>query len=218
MTTRWLRQLAMITILISELTGCSATATPTTPSASAVPSNASATTEAPASVTASASPTPAAPPSLAVIWATFTSDRFAYSIDHASDWTVTKATSDWPDTGWPDPHGDSVDRFSAGGADGDQVTVSSDALAPGEVALGRRAEIDQETALACAISGLTTVKIDGATAQQEDEFCFGKDYVIDVFVEHGARIYLIDWFSKAEITGDDRALFDAMLARFRFGS
>jgi hypothetical protein len=159
---------------------------------------------------------PSVAPTLAVTWTPFTSKRFAYSIEYPEDWLVTEAAADWPEVGWPAPDGNAVDRF-ARSSDAAQVTISSDTLAAGEVAAGRRAEIDQETALACKISGRATVAIDGADAKREDELCFGKDHIIDVFVEHGGRIYLIDWLAKAETTEGDRALFDAMLARFRFG-
>ena len=109
-----------------------------------------------------------------------------------------------------------MDRFSREPTGSGQVTVSSDVLAADEVAAGRRAEIDQETALMCTISGQTTTTLDGVVANRQDQFCFGKDHVIDVFAEHDGRIYLIYWLSKNDLTDADQALFAAMLARFHF--
>ena len=152
---------------------------------------------------------------LPTAWTTFVSTRFAYSIEYPADWTATPATADWPAVGWPTPDGTAVDRLEPPGDVAGQVIVSSDELAPDDVAAGRRAEIDQESALVCRISGTVSVSID-AVEGRRDQVCFGSDHLIEVFVDHGGRIYLIDWFSKADISAADRALFDAMLARFTF--
>lgn len=149
-------------------------------------------------------------------WSTFTSERFGYAIDYPTGWTVTPAEADWPEVGWPAPTSTSVDRFEPAPNAPGEVTVSSDVLATDEVAAGRRAEMDQESALTCQISNLTTVTIDGAAGRQEDAFCFGRDHLIDVFVDGGKRIFLIDWFSSgSEISDVDRAIFTEMLRRFR---
>lgn len=149
-------------------------------------------------------------------WATFTSERFAYAIDHPADWTETPAAADWPETGWPAPDSNAADRFEVPGAAPGQVTVSSDVLAADEVAAGRLAEIDQETALVCQVSGITPVTIDGAEGRQNEQLCFGRDHVIEAFVDHADRIYLIYWFSPAAIPDTDRAIFAEMLKRFTF--
>jgi len=60
------------------------------------------------------------------------------------------------------------------------------------------------------------VSIDTAQGRRQDQVCFGTDHLIEVFVDHGGRIYLIDWFSKADIPAADRALYDEMLRRYRF--
>jgi hypothetical protein len=149
-------------------------------------------------------------------WSTFTSERFGYAIDYPTGWTVTPAEADWPDVGWPSPTSTSVDRFEPSADAPGEVTVSSDVLAADEVAAARRAEIDQESALTCQISHLTTVTIDGAAGRQEDAFCFGRDHLIDVFLDSGKRIFLIDWFSSGtEISDVDRAIFAEMLRRFQ---
>ena len=195
---------------------CAGNAVSQSPSVTIPVSVASPSRPAPTSAAPSVTPSSAAP-SLAVTWTAFTSKRFAFSIEYPDDWTLTEATADWPNRGWPDPDGHAVDRFSRAPAGSGQVTISSDALATGEVALGRRAEIDQETAMMCTISGQSTTPLDGVVAKRQDQFCFGKDHVIDVFAEHDGRIYLIYWLSKIEISDADHALFDAMLARFHFG-
>ena len=164
----------------------------------------------------SASVAPSIAPNPLIAWSEYASERFAYSIEYPEGWVVTEAITDWPAVGWPSPNGPAVDRFRASTEATDYVTVSSDALESGDSAAGRRAEIDLETALACRVSGTVTIAIDGSGARRQDQFCFGKDHLIEVFVEHDARIYLVDWFAKSEIPDADRALFDAMLARFRF--
>ena len=79
-----------------------------------------------------------------------------------------------------------------------------------------QAEIDQESALVCQISGISPVTIDGAEGRQNDQLCFGRDHVIQVFVDHADRIYLIYWFSRSPIPETDRAIFAAALKRFTF--
>ena len=217
MTAPGMLQRASGLVLLVALSACgTATAPAASQSSSAPRATPSTETSAPPSTTPSSTATSTTAASLSVSWVSFTSKRFAFSIDYPEGWLVTEATADSPDVGWPAPDSKAVDRFSAGDSAGRQVSVASDVLAPGEVAQGRRAEIDQENALACMISGLTTVTLDGVRAQQEDEFCFGQDHLIDIFAEHAGRIFLIDWFSKADIAAEDRALFDSMLARFRF--
>ena len=206
----------LIGLSVGACAGSVGSAGPPSAPAPTTSSSVSASSAAP-SVSPSPSTEPAtAPPSLAVSWAPFTSKRFAFSIEYPEDWAATDATADWPNSGWPDPDGHAVDRFKRAPAGSGQVTVSSDVLAADEVAQGRRAEIDQETALICTISGQSTTPLDGVVAKRQDQFCFGKDHVIDVFAEHDGRIYLIYWVSKTEISDGDHALFDAMLARFRF--
>ena len=149
-------------------------------------------------------------------WTAFTSDRFAYSIEHPAGWAETPAATDWPQTGWPRPDSDAADRFVVPGSPGTQLSVSSDVLAADEVADGRLAEIDQETALVCQISGITAIEIDGAGGRQNEQLCFGRDHVIEAFVGHADRIYLIYWFSRAPIPEPDRAIFAEAMDRFRF--
>jgi hypothetical protein len=198
------------------VSACAGNAAPPSAPASTTSPSVAAPSDAPSVPLSPSAEPPTSPPSLAVTWTPFASKRFAFSIEYPNDWTLTEGTADWPHTGWPDPDGHAVDRFSREPAGSGQVTVSSDVLAADEVAAGRRAEIDQETALVCTISGQTTTTLDGVVANRQDQFCFGKDHVIDVFAEHGGRIYLIYWLSKNDLTDADQALFAAMLARFHF--
>jgi hypothetical protein len=149
-------------------------------------------------------------------WTAFTSDRFAYSIEHPAGWSETPAATDWPATGWPAPDSEAADRFKVPGSSATQLSVSSDVLDAGEAAAGRLAEIDQESALVCQMSGISPVTIDGAEGRQNDQLCFGRDHVIQVFVDHADRIYLIYWFSRSPIPETDRAIFAAALKRFTF--
>jgi hypothetical protein len=220
--TRRVRPLSGIVVACALLAGaCGGASTAPAASAAAVapaptpaPGGAGADPEAssaPASI-ASASPSVALPTE----WTSFTSERFAYLIEHPADWTETPAVADWPATGWPAPDSDAADRFSVPGSASSQLSVSSDVLAADEVAGGRLAEIDQETALVCQVGGFTPVTIDGAKGRQNDQVCFGRDHVIEVFVDRADRIYLIYWFSRAPIPDTDRAIFAEALKRMTF--
>ncbi|HET9083275.1 MAG TPA: hypothetical protein VFN41_02650 [Candidatus Limnocylindrales bacterium] len=212
-----LRSLAA-TLVMFVVAGCAAAApaTPEAPLPIASPSTTTPSQVAEPSPSASTQASPAAGIALPAEWMTFASTRFAYSIEHPTGWIETPAASDWPAVGWPPPDGDSSDRFEVPGEAPGQLTISSDVLAADEVAPGRRAEIDQETALICRIGTFTSVMIDGAEGRQNDQFCFGRDHVIEVFVAHGDRIFLMYWLSSAEIPDTDRAIFTEMLKRFRF--
>lgn len=212
-----LRPLAA-TLIMLVVAGCAAAApvTPETPRPIASASTTTPSQVAELRPSASTRASPSASIALPAEWTTFVSTRFAYSIEHPTGWIETAAASDWPAVGWPAPDGDSSDRFEVPGDAPGQLTVSSDVLAADEVASGRRAEIDQETALICRIGAFTSVMIDGAEGRQNDQVCFGRDHVIEVFVGHADRIYLMYWLSSAEIPDTDRAIFTEMLKRFRF--
>jgi hypothetical protein len=215
----------LLPLLAAVLAGCngSVATSPQTAAPAPVVTGAAGGTEpgptsSPATPTALPSSQLTAVPSIAVTWQHFTSKRFAFAIDIPEGWAVTSATADWPGTGWPDPFGHAVDRFQPVPIERRQLTISSDVLKAGELASARRGEIDQENVLACTISRKGTVTIDGDMAQREDEFCFEKDHLIDVFVAHAGRIYLIDWLSSSEIDDSERALVDAILGRMTFTS
>ena len=161
-------------------------------------------------------PAPTTAPTVAVPagWKGFTSSRFGYSIQHPSEWTVTPATKDWPTTpgAFPDPHGTELDRFAPGGDSPLFVFVSSTSNDVGQVALADWALAKNAGASGCQISNHHQVTVDSATGTQDDEYCFDRDYVIEVLVTKGDRFYQIDMFSDSPFTDEQRLLFDQMLA------
>jgi hypothetical protein len=161
--------------------------------------------------------TPSPGPSPTPAWQSYSSDRFAYSIDFPGGWEVTPATADWPDGGWPNPTSRAVDRLAPASDDALWVMVSSRALGPDEEAADVRAVLDEENSTICDISNPRTVSVDGNEARAEDQLCFGANYVIETLASDGRRVYLIDWISPRAITAEERATFDAMLASVTLG-
>jgi len=163
---------------------------------------------------APSSPAPSAP---AVAWSAFHSTRFAYSIEYPADWVVTPATEDWPVRGFPYPDSLSVDRFGPTRTSPTWVFASSVALAPGQVAAERIAELDGDNALACRLQPEQQIAVGGLTAREQDFFCFAKDYGIEVIAAAGGRFYQIDLISSTPIDGSMRATFERFLASVAFG-
>lgn len=179
-------------------------------------------TSAPSSGPASPSPQAAVPTD----WTTYASSRFAYSIDYPTDWVVTPATKDWPSSGFPEPDGVAVDKFSPASNSTLSVSVSSGPLKAGEVAADRIAELDAFNAPLCQVSRGPDITIDGVSARQEDLACVGTDFVIEVVAARDGRFYSIVLFSTgtreaASVTGQiretNRGTFDRFLSSFRFG-
>ncbi len=166
-------------------------------------------------------PSPAPPPSpapqgiLPPDWKSYTSFRFAYSIDYPADWVVTPATSDW-NFGGLHPEGSNLDRFGLTPT-GIHVLVSSTPVTAEQSSADRIAELDAIN-VACRLSDRHEITLDGVTARQEDFFCFGVDYGIEVVVAHETRHFQIDLFSKTPIGGTDRATFERFLDSFRFST
>jgi hypothetical protein len=62
----------------------------------------------------------------------------------------------------------------------------------------------------------STVTLDGVDSRLEDWVC-QEYFVLESFVGHGGRVYVIDLASKNEsIWRSERAAFDRMLQTFRF--
>lgn len=165
------------------------------------------------------SPSPSDPTSSAsaIAWAPFHSTRFAYSIEYPADWTVAPATEDWPVRGFPYPDSPSVDRFGPTRTSTTWVFASSVALAPGQVAAERIAELDGDNALACQLSPEHQIAVGGLTAREQDFFCFARDYGIEVIATAGGRFYQIDVISRAPIDQSLRETFGRFLASVAFG-
>jgi hypothetical protein len=171
------------------------------------------TTNATTLPTTSTSTTLAPLVSVPVDWTTITSSRFEYSLQHPPDWITIPATQDWPGTGFPNPFGKGVDRVAPSAESALFVFIASTTAEFGEMA---KVQLDQETPLVCTLSDRHQIVVDGAEARQEDQFCFSRDYLIEVLVSNGERFYQIDMLSKAPFTADERLLFDQLLASFKF--
>ena len=147
-------------------------------------------------------------------WNTNTSSRFAYALQLPPDWITIPATQDWPGSGFPNPFGQGVDRFAPSAESPLFVFVASTTAERGKTA---KVQLDQEAPMVCKLSDRHQIIVDGAEARQEDQFCFSRDYLIEVLVSNGERFYQIDMLSKAPFTDDERLLFDQILASFKFG-
>ena len=162
---------------------------------------------------ASAPPSPAPQGPVPAAWTTYTSSRFAYTIDYPRDWVVTPATADWLIEGLH-PEGNDLDKFGLTPR-GTRVLVSSTQITDGMSSAHRIAQLDRINA-PCDLSDRHGITLDGATARQEDFFCFGVDYGIEVVVANKSRHFQIDLFSPTPLGDTDRAIFDRFLASFRF--
>jgi hypothetical protein len=182
--------------------GQSAGGTPASPSPS------------PSTAPASAPPSPAAQGTVPPDWTTYVSSRFAYSMDYPTDWVVVSATRDWPvGTAFPFPDGPAMDTF-APTPTSTRVFVSSVEMQPNEVEADWLTKLDAINT-ACRLSGQTEHVVDGEAARQQDFFCFGTDYGIEVALSLGGRFYLIDLFSQTPIGETDRATFERFLESFQ---
>ena len=176
------------------------------------PSPAPPPSSAPASSTP---PSPAPQGAVPTEWATYPSFRFGYSIDYPAAWGVTPATSDWI-FGGLHPEGSNLDRFGLTPT-GTRVLVSSTPNTAEQSSADRIAELDAIN-VACRLSDRHEITLDGVTARQEDFFCFGVDYGIEVVVANETRHFQIDLFSQTPIGETDRATFERFLSSFRFGT
>ena len=160
-----------------------------------------------------ASTAPEAPATIPAEWSTYDSTRFEYSIKHPDDWVVTTATADWPGSGFPFPNGSSVDRFGPSETSTMWIFASSVDLEQGKAAA---VELDQENQIACELSAWREIEVAGREARQQEQFCFGKDHLVEVQLKGDDRFYVLDIISSAEITDTELAIFQAMLDSFQF--
>ena len=164
----------------------------------------------------SAPPPSEAPATVPVDWTTYTSSRFAYTIDYPADWGLTPATLDWPSIGFPDDA--NMDNLGPRPF-GTQLFLSSLSLTGGKDAAAWTAELDSRTAGLCTeLTNRHNITLDGVTARREDQYCSRTYHVIEVVTASGGRFYLIRFLTAApSLTATDRATFDRVLASFRFG-
>jgi hypothetical protein len=186
---------------------------------SPTPSPPAIATAAPASAPAPPSPSPVAEATVPVDWATYTSPKYAYSIDYPTDWTTTPASQDWPATGFSYPDDPAIDKWVMPPGDSWVLMfVSSVPLKAGETATQRIARLDTDNAQApCQLGHRTDVTVDGKTARQEDGTCFGSDYIREVAAVNNGRFYLIYILSGSPLTDTGLATFDHFLGSFKFG-
>ncbi len=198
-------------------TSTSSIQTSLTPATSSIPT--SVTTASTSSIaTSSSSASLPSEETIPLEWTTYVSSRFAYSIDYPVDWVVTPATEDWPAAGFPFPNGVRTDRFGPTPTSKISVYVSSVPFEDGRDEVTLRNELDSENPMICEMSDRHEVTIDGVTGRQEDAFCLGTDYVIEVVVSNETRFYMIDMFSDSPLDETDRATLDKFLATFRFAA
>jgi hypothetical protein len=174
-------------------------------------------TPAPSSAPPSASPEALA--SVPIDWTTYTSSRFAYTIDYPTDWTMTPAEVDWPAIDFPDKGGHEHDVFAEFSTAG-RLFVSSVPLKAGKTAANWLTELDRWNAdHACQLSEPRTITIDGVDARQQEGVCMGTDHLIEVVMANDKRFYQINLFgSSGPFTDRDQGTFDRFLASFRFGA
>ena len=144
-------------------------------------------------------------------WTTYSSTRFLYSMQYPNDWTVTEATKDWPGAGFPFPRSANTDKFSPDASSTTIVFVSSVDIERGRVVAP---ELDIENPMFCELSDRHVITVDGRDARQEDQFCFGQDYIVEVELRTETQFYIIDVLSKSAITEELRATFETFLASF----
>jgi hypothetical protein len=226
----WLRRLGLGLIVASTLSACGGDRV--APSGSRATTSSAPISASPPAPSASrapvASPATDAPPSETTAVVAHSSKRFAYSIEYPAGWVVTPATQDWPVRGFPAPDGAGIDRFGPTADSPAWMYVSSLLLADGESGAGvpikakdmddvRIQEMDSENPLMCMLSDRHVVTVDGVGGREEDQQCFGRDYLIEVLVSNDIRLYLIDVLAHAPLDAADRSRFERFVASFRFG-
>jgi hypothetical protein len=177
-------------------------------------------TPSPSPITTQPPSSPEAQATVPVDWTTYTSSRFAYTIDYPADWVATPATQDWPSTGFPSPMG-GFDHDTFGPPYfGSPVYVASIALKAGTTAADWLVALDGEGAAHdCQMSTARTVVVDGVDARRREGVCMSTDRMIEVAMADDRRFYLIYMFGTpaGPFTDADHATLDRFLASFRFG-
>jgi hypothetical protein len=186
------------------------------PSASAAPSSAP-----------SASPSPQAAATVPVDWTTYTSSRFAYSIDVPASWSLTPAKYDWPNiargafgAGLPEKGGQTMDVFGQT-PPGIYVWVTSVPITSGKDEAALLASFDSQNAAFCnSTSNRHDITLDGVAMRQEDQVCAQSVQVVEVLGASKDRFFEINLISSSErgLSDTDRATFDRFLSSFRLNS
>jgi hypothetical protein len=167
------------------------------------------------------SPTPTSPPStpafgLAGEMVAFTSSWYGYSIDRPAEWSVRPATEQLSEGGVPWIDSNGVDYVAA-------YPIAS--VTPGIIVVGARlspgrtlqAWTDITTVMTCGEpASREPVELDGETGTLLSyPDCFGLHHLWVTVVHRGVGYHII-WIGGRGTEAADRALFDRMLATFRF--
>jgi hypothetical protein len=169
---------------------------------------------------ASAVQPPAAAPTVPIDWTTYTSSRFAYSIDHPASWSLTPAASDWPKIGLPEKGGQTMDVFGQTPS-GISVWVTSVPVTSANDTAALLAAFDsQNTAFCNSTSNRHDITLDGVAMRQEDQVCAQSVQVVEVLGASKDRFFEINLVSSSErgLSDTNRATFDRFLSSFRFDS
>jgi hypothetical protein len=210
--------------VIAACAGCNPSAGTSPATEAPAPTVSSAPTPSPSTASAiasaSASTSPAAEATVPTDWTTYSSTRYAYTVDYPTDWIATPASQDWPATGFSFPDDPAIDKWvkPAAGSDWVLMFVSSVPLKDGEDAKERIARLDADNASVCQLSNQQKVTLDGAPARQEEGMCFGSDYIREVAAVHDGRFYLEYVLSGSPMSETTQATFDHFLASFHFGA
>lgn len=157
-------------------------------------------------------------PTVPANWASYTSPNRGYSIDYPADWRTVAATQAWPANGFSYPDDPAVDKWVPPTQADPWVLmfVSEQPLEAGETASVRLARLDADNATACQLSNRRTVAVDGQQARREDGRCFGTDFISEVAVVQGGRLYLLYVLSGGPLGQPTLATFDRFVGSFRF--
>ena len=177
------------------------------PSATSVPSS------------APVSPSPEAGATVPTDWTSYTSSRFAYTIDYPTDWVLTPATMDWPAPAFPAMVGGFEHDTFGPPYFGSQLNVSSVPLEAGKGAADWLVGLDHEGSNNdCQWSTTRTVVVDGVDARRREGVCMSTDQIIEIAVASDNRFYLLNLFGtpSGPFTDVNHATLDQFLASFRF--
>ena len=164
----------------------------------------------------SAPPSPQATPTGSSDWTTYTSSRFAYSIDYPASWKLTPALRDWPTIGLPVKGGEPMDVFYQWPS-GVQVYVASVPVTSAKDAAAVLAAFDSQNADFCnETSNRHDITLDGVAMRAEDQVCAQAVHVVEVLGASKDRFFEINLVGGDPLTDSERATFDRMLASFRF--
>lgn len=186
------------------------------------PSPSPSITPSPSPSITSSPPSPEGQATVLVDWTTYTSSRFAYSIDHPTSWSLTPAVFDWPKIGLPEKGGQTMDIFGQRPQPGIYVWVTSVPITSSKDAAARLASFDSQNAAFCnETSNRHDITLDGVAMRQEDQVCAQTVQVVEVLGASKDRFFAINLVSGrsdgSPLTDMERATFDRFLASFRFG-